>query len=109
MCFFDPRRNASICGPGGASGSSDTRPGFGLRLRIDIIVTLFPEPDSPTTPSVCPGRTANETPSTALTVPSSVLKYVRRSRTSRSGSLGAPPVALTRAAHASLILGSMYA
>jgi hypothetical protein len=66
------------------------RPGFGLRLRIDIIVTLFPEPDSPTTPRVSPGRTANEMPSTAFTIPSSVLKYVRRSRTSSSGSLRAP-------------------
>ena len=79
------------------------RPGFGFRLRIDIIVTLFPEPDSPTTPSVWPGRTENETPSTALTMPSSVLKYVRRSRTSRSGA------SCTSGRHASLILGSIYA
>ena len=37
-------------------------------------VTLLPEPDSPTMPSVLPSSTVNETPSTALTIPSSVLK-----------------------------------
>ena len=49
-------------------------PGFALSLMIDIIVTLLPQPDSPTTPSVWPARTLNETPSTARTMPSSVLK-----------------------------------
>ena len=37
-------------------------------------LTLLPEPDSPTTPRVSPGETVNETPSTALTRPSSVGK-----------------------------------
>ncbi len=41
---------------------------------IARLVTLFPEPDSPTTPSVCPLSTENDTPSTARTTPSSVLK-----------------------------------
>ena len=49
-------------------------------------LTLLPEPDSPTMPSVSPGWTENETPSTALTMPSSVVKWTRRSLTSRSGS-----------------------
>ena len=35
-------------------------------------VTDFPEPDSPTTPSVCPGSIWNEMSSTALTTPRSV-------------------------------------
>ena len=39
-------------------------------------VTLFPEPDSPTMPSVSPRSRVNETPSTALTTPSSVWKLV---------------------------------
>ena len=112
VCFFDPWRNASICSPGVDPGWSARRPGLGLRSRIDIIVTLFPEPDSPTTPMVSPGRTLNETPSTAFTMPSSVLKYVRRSRTSSSGasptSLPCAP-SLGARRHASLILGSMYA
>jgi hypothetical protein len=37
-------------------------------------VTLFPEPDSPTMPSVFPFSTLKLTPSTALTIPSSVWK-----------------------------------
>ena len=56
---------------------------FGLRPMIVRQVTLLPEPDSPTMPRVCPLSTANETPSTARTTPSSVLKYVFRSLTSR--------------------------
>ena len=53
----------------------------------DIIVTLLPEPDSPTMPSVSPSDTENETPSTARTRPSSVLKLTLRLFTSSSGSL----------------------
>ena len=48
-----------------------------LRLFSPMIVrhvTLLPEPDSPTIPSVLPFSTEKETPSTALTMPSSVLK-----------------------------------
>jgi hypothetical protein len=37
-------------------------------------VTDLPDPDSPTMPSVSPGWRENETPSTALTRPSSVGK-----------------------------------
>src|ERR671934_2429885 len=55
---------------------------FGLRPMIVRQVTLFPEPDSPTIPSVCPFSIEKLTPSTALTTPSSVLKWVFRSRTS---------------------------
>src|SRR5262245_8209215 len=51
---------------------------------MDIAVTLLPHPLSPTTPNVSPLRTSNETPSTALTMPSSVKKCVLRSRTSRT-------------------------
>src|SRR5262249_45003673 len=47
-------------------------------------VTLFPLPDSPTMPSVFPFSTLKLTPSTALTIPSSVSKYVFRSITSSS-------------------------
>ena len=34
-----------------------------------MLVTLLPQPDSPTIPSVSPGSTAKETPSTAWTTP----------------------------------------
>ena len=40
-----------------------------------MLATLLPQPDSPTMPSVWPCSTANETPSTALTTPSSVSKW----------------------------------
>ena len=39
-----------------------------------MLATLLPHPDSPTIPSVSPRSTANETPSTALTTPSSVVE-----------------------------------
>src|SRR5690348_4879724 len=55
------------------------------RRITDSAVTLLPEPDSPTRPSVSPGCTVKLTPSTARTTPASVSKYVRRSRTSSSG------------------------
>jgi hypothetical protein len=42
------------------------------------IVTLLPEPDSPTTPSICPAFTFRETPRTACTTPSSVAKSTVR-------------------------------
>jgi hypothetical protein len=43
-----------------------------ISLRIDIAVTDFPEPDSPTIARVSPSSTENETPSTARTTPSRV-------------------------------------
>ena len=54
----------------------------GLSPMIERQVTLFPQPDSPTIASVFPFSTENDTPSTAWTMPSSVLKDVFRSRTS---------------------------
>src|SRR3954453_18290856 len=55
------------------------------------LVTLLPEPDSPTMPSVLPRSTLNEMPLTALTRPSSVGKWIFRSRTSRNP-VGCPVV-----------------
>jgi hypothetical protein len=49
---------------------------------MERAVTLLPLPDSPTIPIVSPGSSENETPSTALTTPSWVLKYVLRLFTS---------------------------
>src|SRR2546423_7019066 len=60
--------------------------GCGIRPRIDIVLTLLPEPDSPTIPSVSPGYTSYVTPSTAWTTPSSVVKWTARSRIERTGS-----------------------
>ena len=54
----------------------------GFKPMIERQVTLFPQPDSPTIASVFPFSTENDSPSTAWTTPSSVLKDVFRSRTS---------------------------
>src|SRR5262245_55133767 len=60
---------------------------FGSRIRrmIAMAVMLFPEPDSPTMPTISRGSTVNEMPSTARTSPSSLRKETCRSRTSSRG------------------------
>jgi hypothetical protein len=69
----------------------------GTRLRIARAVVDLPQPDSPTRPSVSPGETENETPSTARTTrwrrfhggPCQDVKWTARSRTeSRPEALG---------------------
>src|SRR5262245_8767763 len=62
--------------------------GEATRRSTDREVTLLPQPDSPTTASVSPAETENETPSTARTTPSRVKKCVCKSSISSSG-LGA--------------------
>src|SRR5438105_907488 len=59
--------------------------GFGISPMIDRLVTDLPEPDSPTTASVSPVFSANETSSTDLTTPASVKKWVRRCFTCNNG------------------------
>src|SRR5215218_2644482 len=56
--------------------------GLGLSCMMERAVTLLPLPDSPTIPIVSPASRENETPSTALTTPSWVLKWVLRLFTS---------------------------
>src|SRR5215470_13296015 len=68
-----------------------------IRRITDIIVTLFPDPDSPTIPTTSPSPTVNETPSTARTIPSSVRNETCRSLTSRRGSAGTSRLTLRRA------------
>src|SRR5262249_20793996 len=63
----------------------------------DIIVTLLPDPDSPTIPTTSPSPTVNETPSTARTIPSSVRNETWRSLTSSRGSAGISGPTLCRA------------
>src|SRR5919202_3352756 len=65
-----------------------TRPARGRRPRSASAVTLSPQPDSPTMPSVSPGPMSNEIPFTACTVPPPVQKWTRRSSTERSGASG---------------------
>ncbi len=59
--------------------------GLGTKPITAKLVTLLPLPDSPTRPTVSPGATSNETPRTARTLPSSVLKLTCRSSTLRIG------------------------
>src|SRR5262249_62318822 len=63
----------------------------------DIIVTLLPDPDSPTIPTTSPSPTVKETPSTARTIPSSVRNETWRSLTSSRGSAGISGPTLSRA------------
>ncbi len=53
------------------------------RPRIVRLVTDLPDPDSPTMPSVLPFSRSKVSPSTALTMPSSVEKWTFRSLTER--------------------------
>ena len=67
------------------------------------VATLFPEPDSPTMPSVRPRSTANEMPRTACTTPSAVLNETARSCT--SSRLMPERYSRRRAIHASISSG----
>src|SRR3954462_6811707 len=53
-----------------------------MRRRIELAVTDLPQPLSPTTASVSPSATSNDTPSTARFTPSGVRKCVCRFSTS---------------------------
>src|SRR4029077_507358 len=58
--------------------------GIGTSFNTDMAVTVLPQPDSPTTPTVSPRAIVRSTPSTACSIPSSVSKCVLRTRISRS-------------------------
>ena len=60
---------------------------LGLRSRMMLmLVTVFPDPDSPTMAKISPGDTLKDTPSTARTTPSTLAKYVHRLQTSKIAS-----------------------
>ncbi len=65
---------------------------------IARFVTLLPQPDSPTSPSVSPRATSKSIPLTAKTAPSWVRKRTTSLRTERSGSGTPPGEALVRSA-----------
>src|SRR6056297_1845842 len=65
--------------------------GRGSRPISARLVTDLPQPDSPTMPSVRPGRIENETSSTARTIPASVTKSTLRRSTSSNASLMVSP------------------
>ena len=67
---------------------NSTSPEITVRARLSRPMiarfeTLFPEPDSPTMPSVSPRESANDTSETACTMPSDVGKRTVSPRTSR--------------------------
>src|SRR4051794_20314781 len=62
----------------------------GRRPRMASELTLFPDPDSPTMPTVSFSSMSKVSESTARTSPSSVGKLTERSRTESSGPLVAP-------------------
>ncbi len=59
--------------------------GDGISRMMDRDVTLLPQPDSPTMPSVLPFSKSKLMPSTAGTRPSSDWKYVFNPRTDNKG------------------------
>ena len=61
--------SASRFTPLSSTEPDSIRPGGATSRSTDMAVTLLPEPDSPTRPSVSPRPTVNDTPSTAVTVP----------------------------------------
>src|SRR5579872_1034027 len=65
--------------------------GEGMRRMIESALTDLPLPDSPTIPSVEPFSIAYDSPLTARTIPSSVLKLTRRLLTSSKLTLRSDP------------------
>src|SRR5437660_8038266 len=69
--------------PSNSTSPASMRPGgCGTRRMIESAVTLLPQPDSPTMPSVRPRARLKSTPSTARTSPCSPSNEVRSPRTS---------------------------
>src|SRR2546427_11639839 len=64
--------------------------GIGMRRMSERAVTVLPQPDSPTSPSVSPAASSKDTPSTARTTPSRLKNCVCRSLTARSSGTPLP-------------------
>ena len=73
LAHLAPRSAPSRSRPSNRIAPPTMRPGGdAISRRIDSEVTLLPQPVSPTMARVSPGRTGNDTPSTARTTPSRV-------------------------------------
>jgi hypothetical protein len=72
--------------------------GDGMSRRIESELTVFPDPDSPTSPRISPGRTKNEMSSMTRWTPWSVSNSTVRPSTARSASSGAVDAAVSGAA-----------
>src|SRR6266498_605764 len=64
--------------------------GAATRRITESALTDLPQPDSPTSATVSPARTSQDTPSTARTTAPEVVKWVWRSSTSRRTVIGPP-------------------
>ena len=67
MSSFSEKESTSR--PSNLISPSTMRPTFSNRRMTHLDITLFPEPDSPTTPRVSPLWSWKLTPSTALATP----------------------------------------
>ena len=84
--FWRIRRISSLFRARISCPSNRTDPAVGsIRRRMARPVVDLPQPLSPTTPSVFPGRTEKVTLSTAWSIPFGVLKYFFRPSTSKIG------------------------
>src|SRR6266511_3644016 len=99
-----PRSARSLCGirsrPSNIARPDCTCPLRASKPSTASDVTLLPQPDSPTMPSVSPRAMSNEMPLTAYTVPRRVENSTRRSSTLRSDSLAATKLRVERLAQA---------
>ncbi len=83
-------RRVSRSRPSKRTEPAVTLPGGAMRRITDRLVTLFPQPDSPTRPRISPRSTWKSTPVTARTTPSGVRKLVSRPSTSSRRSPTSP-------------------
>src|SRR6476660_9337099 len=93
------RRSTSVSAPMSSVPSNRADPvTFAPRVSPAMVwvATLLPEPDSPTMASVLPRSTSKESPRTAWTTPSAVVKATFRSRTSNSAMAFPLPALLAR-------------
>ena len=104
IAIWLPRRSCRSSSPAVARSvpikrmrlSGSIRPGGSMSRMIDSAVTLMPQPDSPTSPSVRPCSNENVTPSTARMTPSLVWNQVRISSTRSSSATNLKFCAINR-------------
>ena len=85
-CAFVSAVRRSV--PSSSRRDASTRPGSPTRRETASAVRDLPEPDSPTTPTASPRRTAKEIPRTGRIGPAGPGKVTSRSRTSSTRSVG---------------------
>src|SRR6266700_941247 len=92
ICRIADSLRASRFFPSNSTVPPTILPGCGTILNIDCAVTVFPEPDSPTSPSVSPLSTCRLTPSTAFTIPEQIESHHEKSEKYSRKSLNPPGI-----------------